>query len=241
MSNNDTRTLTYEEVDTLVDNYKEALGKDLPEATGYLSEIISAFNGYILKWVSILGGSNPNLLDGESVAFMCMFGANNVYSAIDVLRYCYSGYNHDELYSEVVIRFIEVIVRFTKVMYVGFSYYLSRVFRFEMFRMVRNRYRDATASSNTIDIQDPDFLYKGEMIDKAQYISLTPDVCEVLSTDNKIPCLDGRDKGILLMYVRGGYNEISETLGITRRSAVVRVSKIRRKLKVWLEEQSISD
>jgi hypothetical protein len=234
--------ITYEEVDILVDNYKEMVGSDSQDCPECLSKLINSFNGYILKWVNLLSGANPNMLDGESVAFMSMFGRSNLYSAVDTIRECYGNYSEQELYSEVLIQFIDTVMRYERVKYSGFTNYLVAVFKFRLYRMVVSKHKETIKDNNSTRLHPtveagPDI----ELPDYDHNINLLPDVVDIYYNRADLPCLTNSEKNILSLFMRDGYQGVADTLGNTRRSAVEKVAVIKKKLRRWLNEQSLSD
>lgn len=241
---------SYEDIDILVMDYKNKMLRGDSTASESLSEIITLFDGYILKWTSILTGHNPNISDGESVAFLTLFGHKNVFTTVEMLRDCYSKYEKDEMYNEVLVKFIDKIVFFDKLPYASFTHYISTVFKYDMFRMVMSRYREVVDCKNTSyysttddysDYRDtPGISY---MVDTSDdIVSMVPLPESLKSLESCFPSLNPMERNVLRMFSSGvSYEDIANMLGVTRRSIVRRVKSIKNKLSGWADEQALGN
>ena len=228
--------LTYSEIDNLVRDYKWYTTSNVLEEQEYsgkcISELVQAFNPYILKWVSILSGADPNITDTEAIAFLSLFSNSNIYTATETMRKCFGDYERDELYNEILIRFIEVVIKFVKRDGVHFPGYLSSVFKYKMYRMVMGRVQELSREGMCVSLESikvPDIEAEDSPLD------ITED-CTTIS------CLTRQESTLLNMYAYEGksYDSIATYLGVNRREVWRQIRAIRDKVKRWIEEESTS-
>ena len=220
--------ITYNDIDNMILNYKNLLASDDvcdKEAAGnYLGTIVELFDGYIIKWVTILNGGNPNMSDKETIAFLTLIGKNlqlsNVNDVIDKVRSVFARKSYDELYSDILILFIETIARFEKRHITHFTYYLTKVFYYRVYRSYLSQ-SIVTSRDNMIDIIDMNEVPSQEIDYNIDRIT------------------ESLDDGELELYIlfndkNMSYDEIATLKGLSRGRIVEKVRVINKKIRDWI-------
>jgi dimeric dUTPase (all-alpha-NTP-PPase superfamily) len=108
--------------------------------------------------------------------------------------------------------------------------------------MVSARYKEVMGDNANLRVHPTtDSLPDIEIPDQDHDINLVPDIMDVYYNKADLPCLTNSERNILSTFMRDGYQGIATTLGLSRRSAVEKVSIIKKKLRAWLDEQSLGN
>jgi DNA-directed RNA polymerase specialized sigma24 family protein len=221
--------ITYDEIDNIVINYKQLLLSNTPEdydaASKQLEQMINLFDGYIIKWVTILKGGNPNMSDKETISFIALIGKNlqlsNINDVIDKISSVFARRSYDELYSDILVLFIETITRFEKLPRAHFTYYLTKVFYYKVYRLYLKQSTIISRENlidhieiDTISSQEPD--YNVECITE----SLDDSELELYTLFN--------DKNM-------SYDEIASLKGLSRGRIVEKIRIIHNKIREWID------
>lgn len=105
-----------------------------------LEELLDAMKPYLSKWVSVLTRSCINTLDEEVQSFVSLFGYTSVGEVRSRLQYVFYHMTHEDIYNELVVRFIERILLYED-RGRGFLAYLKGTFRYVVKRWVDNEAR----------------------------------------------------------------------------------------------------
>jgi DNA-directed RNA polymerase specialized sigma24 family protein len=222
------QALSYEEVDRLVDSYKARMSNNDSAASSDIELLLQGFAGYITKWISILRGNTPNLQDSNTITFLTLMSkvlnTNDVFSTLDVIKGCYRDSDSDEIYSDVIIMFIECVARYERRDYAGFTHYLSRVFPYRVFRAVMDKLEDTRTNVSLDNLPITRRKYESTAAYQDPYY------------DNlRLECLSNGESELFDMYFLRGmsYNDIAKIKGIGRRQVVRRVKVVRTKILEW--------
>lgn len=209
------RIYTDDEVDELVARYNESMDGDA------LSELIVAFQPYLMKWVNVLKRRHISTGDQEVGAFIGLFGVESVFEYLDKLKQL--GYHtDDDLYHELVVIFIYTIMKYFNYGDPHFTGYLKNVFKYNVYRWVMGQlpgpYHIVQDHGNSNDELD----------------------CDILLDVNILPCLTGKEKTILyLRYIDNlSISEIARVYDCTSTNISIIIKKAKKKLSEYLSNKS---
>jgi hypothetical protein len=166
-----------------------------------LEKLITAFNPFLLKWLSVVKHATVNIKDTDTVKFVSMFKCSSLVefkSSVSCKLYYMTD---DDMYGELLVMFIDSVERYVDNGTVFFQGYLKQTFLYKLYRWVN-------------DAIKKDVMYAPRYSDTEllEYDNREGDPYHIITR-----CLDDRERNILTSVFIDGMSreEVAKYYNVT--------------------------